>query len=174
MSLLAWWREILIAVLVASCGVLYHLWTVDADKVTLLETQIAERQKRDEMRLDTNRKNKERTDAENDAARKRAAAIVVRLTGPGIKPGKSFAAPASGDAAAACIDGGRLGAELDGWATRTASRLTEVLRRDAGRSEDVARAGEGVAADYRSCRAWALNLVQAPGLKLATVLSLSP
>lgn len=163
---LAWaYKElIIIGLLVAALGVTYHLLTVAEHERDVLALEKKERATRDAMRDATNLRNKERTDAETVAARRRAAAVVVRATPAGINPGKPFNAAGGGDGAVLYFDRGRFDDELAGWAARAAGRLTAVLRRDAERLEGVARAGEGVAADYRACRAWALNLVDnAPG-----------
>lgn len=158
MKLLAWWKEIAIAVLVLALGVIYHLWTVADDRVDFLEAQIKARQDRDELRLSANRKNKERTDAEYLAARGRAGTVVVRDEAPRIRAPRKIELAPGGDNGTICFERGRLLEAVTGWVQRDGARLAELSRAIRERSTDDARAGEDLAAAYRACRAWALNL----------------
>ncbi len=162
MTALLWlkdnWRLVVFLLVLGALGVqTYRLQGAKAER-DILALEKVERTKRDAMREAANLKNKERTDEETSAARKRAASVVVRLNGPGIKPSQPVDVAAGDNDPVACFDRGRLNNELNGWLERTGQRLTDVLQRHAGRLEGIAREGEGVAADYRACRAWALNL----------------
>jgi hypothetical protein len=170
LQLLGWWKEILIAALVVAIGVQsYRLQGTQAER-DILVVEKTERARRDAMRETQNVKNKERTDEETTAARGRAAVVVVRgkPAGTGIKPGKPIDIAASGDDAIVCFDRRRLNAELAGWLERHVAGLNAAFSATAelgnGRFTTIAREGEGVAADYRACRAWALNLVDGPPL----------
>lgn len=176
LMLLGWWREILIALLVAAVGVQsYRLLSAEGER-DILVVEKTERERRDAMRDSQNAKNRERTDEETTAARKRAAVVVVRGDpgGTGIKPGQPFVA-GGGNSPVACFDRGRLDQELAGWVERHArsisTALSAVARIGDSRFTEVAREGEGVAADYRACRAYTMNLVKGePGAGLADAL----
>lgn len=144
--LLRWWREILIALLLAAVGVQsYRLQGVQGER-DILQLEKTERARRDGMRDMTNLKNRERTNEEDATARRRAAAVVVRVEAPGIKYVPT-AAPGSGDESSAIFYRGLLEQELAASAQRSADRHTEL-----------ARAGEDLAAAYRACRGYTLNL----------------
>lgn len=90
-------------------------------------------------------KNKERTDAQYtlDLAAAHARGVRVGSDRQFVKP-----APTGGsEGELACFDAGELDRELAAWAGRLAGRLS-----------GSARAAEEVAAAFRSCKAWALNL----------------
>ena len=146
LALIAWWREILIGLLVVSVGIQsYRLQGAQGER-DLLALEKTERIRRDAMRDITNLKNKERTNEEDAAARRRAAAVVVRVEGPGIKYVPP-AFPGSGDESTASFYRRILDEELAAAAQRNADRHTEL-----------ARAGEDLAAAYRACRGYTLNL----------------
>ena len=146
MLLLAWWREILIGLLLVSLGVQsYRLQGTQSER-DLLQLENTERARRDGMRDMANLKNKERTDEEDAAARRRAAAVVVRVEGPGIKYVPT--APAgSGDESTPSFYRRLLDEGLAAAAQRSADRHTEL-----------AREGESLAAAYRACRGYTLNV----------------
>lgn len=166
--ILGWWKELLIASLVVAIGVQsYRLHSAQTER-DVLALEKTERARRDAMRDTQNVKNKERTDEETTAARRRAAAVVVRSKpATRVDPGKPVDVAGGGDESLACFDRGRLNAELAGWVERHAAGLSEFLAGIAQlgdqRFTGIAREGEGVAADYRACRAWALNLVGPSG-----------
>jgi hypothetical protein len=156
LSLLAWWREILIGLLVLAIGVQsYRLQGAQAER-DILAVEKTERIRRDAMREATNLRNRERTDEEYSAARRRAGAVVVRLNGPGIRAPEIKAV--SGNESSVCFDRGRFVEALTGWVQRDAARLAELLAGIRERLTDDARAGEEVAAAYRACRAFTLSL----------------
>lgn len=156
LALLGWWKEILIVLLVAAIGVQsYRLQGAKSER-DILALEKTERARRDGMRDATNQRNRERTNEEYAAARSRARAVVVRNEGPGIVA-PQVKPTDSGDGSAWCFDRGRIAEALTGWVQRDASRLAELLRGIRERSSDDARAGEEVAAAYRSCRAYTLN-----------------
>lgn len=157
---LSWWREILIGLLVVAIGVQsYRLQGVQGER-DILVLEKADRIKRDAMREATNLRNKERTDAESAAARKRAAVVVVHA-----EPAKGIVSgsiPALGsDATAVCFDRGRLDQELAGWVERHATRLDRALAAIARSGDErftgVAREGEDLASSYRGCRVFTVN-----------------
>lgn len=156
----------LILMLTAIAGVqTYRLQGAQAERDQLALEKV-ERAKRDAMREATNLRNRERTDEEFAAARGRAALVVVRGNAARVDAGKPIDVAGGGDGAVACFDRGRLNAELAGWVERHAAGLSAVLTGTAQSGNErftaIAREGEGVAADYRACRAWALNLVEGP------------
>lgn len=157
----------IIGALLIALGVqTYRLHTAQGER-DLLALEKTERTKRDAMRDASNIRNRERTDEEDAAAHRRAAVVVVRGKPAGINPGKPVNVATGGDEPIACFDRGRLNAELAGWVERHAGALSAALAATAQlgdqRFTGVARTGEGVAADYRACRAWALNLVEDVG-----------
>lgn len=155
-AVLSWWREILIGLLVLAIGIQsYRLQGAQGER-DILALEKTERLRRDAMREATNLRNRERTDEEYSAARRRASSVVVRHDGPGIRA-PQIKAP-GGDESTLCFDRGRLAEALAGWVQRDAARLTELLRGVGERSTEHARAGEEVAAAYRACRAFTLSL----------------
>jgi hypothetical protein len=70
----------------------------------------------------------------------------VRVDGPGIRPRETVPSQ-SGPDPIACFDRGKLNQELAGLLERAAERLS-----------GIAREGEGVAADFRACKAWAVGV----------------
>jgi hypothetical protein len=161
---LAWTFKwvILFAAVVAIAGVQsYRLRDMRADR-DLLQLEKTERARRDAMRDMANVKNKERTDEETRAARGRAAAVVVRgEPGKGVVAGPGIRLAAGGDAAAQCVDRGRLDEELAGWVEWHAAGLNQLLARISRRGDEAftrsAREGEELAAAYRGCRVFTLN-----------------
>jgi hypothetical protein len=153
---------ILIAALFSLVGIqTYRLQgrTAERDRLVLENT---ERARRDAMRDVANAKNKERTDEETAAARRRAA--VVRVHGEpteGVVAGQGIKLAPSGDAATVCFDRGRLDQELAGFVERHAAGLDRVAAGAARRGDErftaVARAGEDLASSYRGCRVYTLN-----------------
>lgn len=111
--------------------------------LSVLQTQVKARDTADAKQALVNQRNKERTDEEYIAARRRAALARVSVK-PAAEP--IVAATGSGDDATACFDRGRLNNELTGFFGRVAERLSAI-----------AESGEEVAAAYRACRAWALE-----------------
>jgi hypothetical protein len=116
-------------------------------EVQVLRVEAKARQERDALRELQNLKNKERTDEEHLAARRRASTSVVRVDGPGIKPKPTVESSTGGPDPIACFDRGKLNQELAGLIERHAERLS-----------GIAREGEGVASDYRACKAWAVGV----------------
>jgi hypothetical protein len=156
LSILAWWREILIGILVLAIGVQsYRLQGAKAER-DILALEKTERLRRDAMREATNLRNRERTDEEYAAARRRAGAVVVRVNGPGIRAPQIPAG--SSDEGSICLDGRSLAEELSGWVQRDGERLGKLLERIRQRSTGNAQAGEEVSAAYRACRAFTLSL----------------
>ena len=145
-NLIGFWREGLILLLVFACVFLWQRNGLIAGERDLLSLETTERHRRDAMRDSANLKNKERTDEEHAAARKRARTAVVRVDGPGIKPRETVPS-SSGPDPIACFDRGQLNQELAGFLGRHAERLS-----------GIAREGEGTAADFRACKAWALSV----------------
>jgi len=136
----------LVLLVVIVIGVLGWRLAVVTGQRDVLEAYKTHRIREDAARDMANLRNKERTDEEHIAARKRAATAVVRVDGPGIKP-RETVPPGSGDDPIACFDRRKLNEELAGLLNRHAERLS-----------GIAREGEGVAADFRACKAWALSL----------------
>lgn len=141
MNYLALWREGLIVLLLALAGVqTYRLQGERAEfQAYRLEREAQDRENAVEQARarEFNIWNKRRTDEEFRAAVARAAAAGVRIS-PSVQPCPGTAAPAgsSNGADAYCGDRGVL--------------LEELNR--------IARAGEEVAAAYRSCRVWAVGV----------------
>jgi hypothetical protein len=144
--LLSNWKLVLLGVLVLALGIQSYRLQGAQGEVQVLTVEAKARQERDALRELQNLKNKERTDEEYLAARKRALNSVVRVDGPGIKPRETVPSQ-SGPDPIACFDRGKLNEELAGLYERLSQRLT-----------GIAREGEGVAADYRACQAWAVGL----------------
>ena len=142
-----YWYVLVIAGLLMALGMQsYRLQGAQGER-DLLALEKTKRQRRDALRDSANAKNKERTDEEHASARRRAATSVVRVDGPGIKPRETVEPAGSGNDPIACFDRGKLNQELAGFLGRHAERLS-----------GIAREGEGVAADFRACKAWALSL----------------
>jgi hypothetical protein len=166
LTVLAWlkdnWRLVLFLAVLAALGVQsYRLQGAQAAR-DLLVLEKVERLKRDAMREAQNLKNKERTDEEYAAARRRAAVASVRPQPTvGIVTGKIESAGSSSESAV-CFGRRELDEELAGFAERNAERLTEfaseLARRNAERLGGVARESEEVSAAYRACRTYTLNL----------------
>jgi hypothetical protein len=145
--LLSNWKLVLVGLLVLALGIQSYRLQGAQGEVQVLQAEAKARQDRDALRELQNLKNKERTDEEYLAARKRRASTsVVRVDGPGIKPRETVPSQ-SGPDPIACFDRGKLNEELAGLYERLSQRLT-----------GIAREGEGVAADYRACQAWAVGL----------------
>jgi len=141
-----YWYVLVIAGLFLALGVQSYRLQGALGERDLLALEKTERQRRDALREAQNLRNNERTDEEHIASRKRAATAVVRVDGPGIKPRETV--PTNGDNdPIACFDRRKLNEELAGFIGRHAERLS-----------GIAREGEGVAADFRACKAWALSL----------------
>jgi hypothetical protein len=137
----------LVLLVVIVLGLLSWRLAVVTGQRNVLVAEAKAREERDALRELQNLKNKERTDEEHLAARRRAATSVVRVDGPGIRPRETVQPSGSGNDPIACFDRGKLNEELAGLIERAAERLS-----------GIAREGEGVAADYRACQAWALGL----------------
>jgi len=137
----------LVLLVVIVIGALGWRLAVVTGQRDVLQTEKTERERRDAMRDAANAKNKERTDEEHASARRRAASSVVRVDGPGIKPRETVQPAGSDDDPIACFDRRKLNEELAGFLGRHAARLS-----------GIAREGEGVAADFRACKAWAVSL----------------
>jgi hypothetical protein len=144
--LLSNWKLVLLGVLVLALGIQSYRLQGAQGEVQVLTVEARARQERDALRELQNLKNKERTDEEYLAARKRASNSVVRVDGPGIKPRETVPST-SGPDPIACFDRGKLNQELAGLIERHAERLS-----------GIAREGEGVASDYRACKAWAVGV----------------
>jgi hypothetical protein len=171
MATLLWlkdnWRLAIFLAIVVALGVqTYRLQGVKAER-DMLALEKSERATRDAMRAAQNVRNKERTNEEYAAARRRA-----QLAGVQSKPAERISTvrieTGSGAEPTTCYGRRELDEELAGFAERTASRLdkviAELLRRNAERLGGVAKPGEEVAAAYRACRAYVLNLTEnAPG-----------
>lgn len=163
---------IVLGLLVSALGVqTYRLRGAELDLVAmtgkrdLLALEKTERARRDGMRDMQNLKNRERTNEEYAAALRRAAAVVVRgEPAGGVVPGAGIKLAAGGDPATGCIDRGRLDAELAGWVEWHAAGLNNLLARISRRGDEAftrtAREGEGLAASYRGCRVYTLNLAR--------------
>jgi hypothetical protein len=136
----------LILAVVIAFGLLSWRLAVVTGQRDVLQVEAKARQDRDALRELQNLKNKERTDEEHASARRRAASSVVRVDGPGIKPKPTVESSTSGNDPIACFDRGKLNEELAGYFGRLAERLS-----------GIAREGEGLAADYRACQAWAVG-----------------
>jgi hypothetical protein len=136
----------LVLLVVIVLGLLSWRLAVVTGQRNVLVAEAKAREERDALRELQNLKNKERTDEEHASARRRASTSVVRVDGPGIKPRETVPSQ-SGPDPIACFDRGKLNQELAGLIERAAERLS-----------GIAREGEGVAADYRACQAWALGL----------------
>jgi hypothetical protein len=145
--LLSNWKLVLLGVLVLALGIQSYRLQGAQGEVQVLTVEARARQERDALRELQNLKNKERTDEEHAAARKRASNSVVRVDGPGIKPKPTVESSTGGPDPIACFDRGKLNEELAGYLGRHAERLS-----------GIAREGEGVAADFRACRAWAVGV----------------
>ena len=135
--------HIVVLALVAALGVQsYRLQGAQGER-DILALEKSERTKRDIEREARNFGNVERTNEEHRAAAVRAGAVVVRgnaASGIRVKP----AAPAgSRDESTVCFDRGQLDAAIAEYA---------------GRLTGIAREGEALAAAYRACRAWALDV----------------
>jgi hypothetical protein len=136
----------LVLLVVIVLGLLSWRLAVVTGQRNVLVAEAKAREERDALRELQNLKNKERTDEEHASARRRASTSVVRVDGPGIKPRETVPSQ-SGPDPIACFDRGKLNQELAGLIERAAERLS-----------GIAREGEGVAADYRACQAWAVGL----------------
>jgi hypothetical protein len=144
--LLSNWKLVLLGALVLALGIQSYRLQGAQGEVRVLVTEAKARQERDALRELQNLKNKERTDEEHLAARRRASNSVVRVDGPGIKPKPTVESSSSGPDPIACFDRGKLNQELAGLIDRAAERLS-----------GIAREGEGLASDYRACKAWAVG-----------------
>jgi hypothetical protein len=136
----------LVLLVVIVLGVLSWRLAVVTGQRDVLVVEAKAREERDALRELQNLKNRERTNEEHASARKRAGASVVRVDGPGIKPRDTVQPANGGNDPIACFDRRKLNEELANFLGRHAERLS-----------GIAREGEGVAADYRACRAWALG-----------------
>jgi hypothetical protein len=136
----------LILIAVIAFGILSWRLAVVTGQRDVLQVEAKARQDRDALRELQNLKNKERTDEEHLAARRRASTSVVRVDGPGIKPRETVPTNGGPDPIA-CFDRRKLNEELAGLIERHAERLS-----------GIAREGEGVAADFRACKAWAVGV----------------
>lgn len=138
---------LILGILAVSVGIqTYRIQGLRAerDQLQLADT---ERRRRDAMRDVQAIKNRERTNEEHAAARKRAARVVVRgNAAPGIKFVPAPAAGVREQPNTVCFDRDVLERELAALADRMAGRATEL-----------ARAGEDLAAAFRACRAFTLN-----------------
>lgn len=160
-----YWKLALFALLLAALGAQsYRLQGAQGELAVLAEREAAQLRAQ-QLRALHNLRNKERTDEEYAAAQRRAAAVVVRVEPTGVTSAPTPAV--GGDGATVCFDRGRLNEELAGWVERHARRLTAALAAAAQlgnrRFTDVARESEGVAAAYRACRSFAVNLEDASG-----------
>jgi hypothetical protein len=144
--LLSNWKLVLVGLLVLALGIQSYRLQGAQGEVQVLQAEAKARQDRDALRELQNLKNKERTDEEHLAARRRASTSVVRVDGPGIKPRETVPTNGGPDPIA-CFDRGKLNQELAGLIERHAERLS-----------GIAREGEGVAADFRACKAWAVGV----------------
>ena len=135
----------LVLVVVIAFGLLSWRLAVVTGQRDVLVVEAKAREERDALRELQNLKNRERTNEEYLAASRRASNSRVRVEGPGIR---ATVEPAgSGDQTIACFDRGKLNQELAGFFERHGERLT-----------GVAKSGEGVAAAFRACQAWAVGL----------------
>lgn len=156
--LVTWWREIAIAVLVALLALQTQHVSIVKEKLKVETTLREAREKRDSMRLAQRKQAKRTADEEYKGSRGRAGSVRVRNDSTGIKPGDVRGLPGSNNESTICFERGKLVEELTGWAERDATRLSAILERQRERSTGVARQGEEVAAAYRSCRTFTLNL----------------
>jgi hypothetical protein len=145
--LLSNWKVLVVGLLVLALGIQSYRLQGAQGEVRVLTVEAKARSDRDALRELQNLKNKERTDEEHLAARRRASTSVVRVDGPGIKPKPTVESSTGGPDPIACFDRGKLNEELAGYLGRHAERLS-----------GIAREGEGVAADFRACRAWAVGV----------------
>lgn len=147
MSILAWWREILIIALLGACGVQsYRLLGTQGEFAvykTERESQDRENARESAMTASFDKFNERRSNEELHAAR--AAATSASLRPPAIP---SFAADPSqagvGNGSTVCADVGELDQAFSGFA-----------RRELERREKLLRVSLEILAYWRSCRAWA-------------------
>jgi hypothetical protein len=156
--LLSNWKLVLLGVLVLALGIQSYRLQGAQGEVQVLTVEARARQERDALRELQNLKNKERTDEEHLAARRRASTSVVRVDGPGIRPFQPKQPTPGSDQAISCVTGRQLDEAVAGIAQRASERLAGVLRRDGERRTGDAREAEGVAADFRACKAWAVGV----------------
>lgn len=114
-------------------------------EIALFEAADKERERASALAAANNLKNKERTDAQYkiDVAAAHARGVRVGSDRQFVKS----APTASSERELACFDAGELDRELSAWAERVAGRFNVGVRQ-----------AEEVAAAFRSCQAWALNL----------------
>lgn len=155
--LLGWWKEILIGLLCVAIGVQsYRLQGAKAEVAVFEERQAAQIREQAYRELQAI-KNKERTDAQYELDLRRARAVVVRDSGAPVVAGEPTVT-LGGDEPTVCFERGRLERELAGWAGRAAAGLGQLAARNADRLAGDAQSGEAVAAAFRACQAFVLNL----------------
>jgi hypothetical protein len=137
----------LVLLVVIAFGLLSWRLAVVTGQRDVLVVEAKAREERDALRELQNLKNRERTNEEYLAATKRAGNSRVRVEGPGIRPRETVESAGSGNDPVACFDRRKLNEELAGLYERHAERLT-----------GIAKSGEGVAAAFRACQAWAVGL----------------
>lgn len=160
--LFAWWREILIAVLVVMVLFQRERLNTKAAELDAWEIKAEAQQKDFDRRTKANQANKERTDADLAAAHKRIATLELR-----VKPGTPTVASKESFAAGnykgpACINGRELYVGLGEVARRAADRASDLAAEAAKRAGSgptrLAREVEQLAAAYRACQAYSLGL----------------
>lgn len=160
-ALLRYWKVIAVGLLVIALGVQSYRLKAASGQVAVLKEREAAQLREQEKRELHNSRNKERTDEDYAGALKRASAARV-LDQPASIVAHQAPAAASGEGTAACSGGGDVDALVAEFAQRHATRLTLVLadisRRDAERATAIARLGEELAAAYRACHAFAVNI----------------
>lgn len=134
----------------AAAGVQTYRLQGSQNTVALMEQDKEQAAENERLRVKQNVRLKERIDEDDRAARARAAASIVRVEPA---PGQTgISAPAGfGQEPAVCFDGRKLDQELAGYHERLAARLT-----------GIAQSSESVAAAFRSCKGWALDLSGVP------------
>jgi hypothetical protein len=151
----------LLAMLIAALGVqTYRLKSAQGEIAVFEERELA--QKRDQARREaTNLRNKERTDENHAADLKRAATVVVRSKPAAIITSQPAFTRSIGQSAE-CLSRGDVDRVVDSFASQHAARLgsliAEVSQRHAAGATHVAREGETLAAGFRACKAFAVDL----------------
>lgn len=146
----------LVAVIATETVMLTSAW----GKIDVFEEREAA-QKREQARRDMhNIQSKERANESRVAARKRASTVVVRHGPSTITVGTLV--PRSDNKAAECVTRGDLDAAVADFAVEHAEGLADVVaevsRRLAAEATVAAREFEAGFADYRSCRAYAIEV----------------
>lgn len=157
------WRLVLVGVLIAFASLQSYRLRGALGDIKVYKEREAAQLREQQGRALANLRNKERADEDFNAGRTRADNVVVREKSAAVITVR-VRTPAAGSSAgaAACYGGRELDDELAAIARRHAEGSNRVLGELAALhragAERVAREGEIVAAAFRSCRTYALNI----------------